>query len=94
MRGATHHRGVIDTFSAGYRIVNAHPWLLAAPLLLDSFFLLGPRLSIAALVANLFTWLSSLPDTDQASRDMLAASQATRVTALQLGIRFVQRVRA
>jgi hypothetical protein len=46
-RGST---GVIDTLSAGYNTVNRHPWIVGVPVLVDLFFWLGPRLSLAPLV--------------------------------------------
>lgn len=45
--------GVIDTLSAGYTTVNQHPWILAIPVLVDLFFWLGPRLSLAPLVQKI-----------------------------------------
>ena len=39
--------GVIDTLSAGYKLLNRHPYLLALPVVLDLFYWLGPRLSVA-----------------------------------------------
>lgn len=51
-RGAT---GVIDTLSLGYATVNRHPWIIAIPVLLDLFFWLGPRLSMAPLIQQVFS---------------------------------------
>jgi hypothetical protein len=45
---------VFDTLSAGFRTVNRHPRILAIPVLLDLFFWLGPRLSLAPLVQQTF----------------------------------------
>jgi hypothetical protein len=50
-RGAT---GVVETLSSGYATVNRHPWIVAIPVLLDLFLWLGPRLSIAPLIQQLF----------------------------------------
>ena len=38
----------------GYATVNRHPWIVAIPALLDLFFWLGPRLSLAPLVQQIF----------------------------------------
>lgn len=42
--------GVIDSLSAGFGVVNQRPWLVLLPVLLDLFFLLGPRVSVAPIV--------------------------------------------
>ncbi len=50
-RGAT---GIVDTLSMGYVTVNRHPWIMAIPVLLDLLFWLGPRLSLAPLIQQVF----------------------------------------
>lgn len=50
---ATPLPGVIDTFSAGYRLLNRHLWLLALPVLFDLFYWLGPRLTVSGLTQRL-----------------------------------------
>jgi hypothetical protein len=44
--------GVIDTLSAGYGVVNRHPWIVLFPILLDLFLWLGPQYSAARLVSQ------------------------------------------
>ena len=51
-RPAARFTGVIDTLSAGYGVVNRHPWLLLLPILLDLFLWLGPQYSIGRLVSR------------------------------------------
>jgi hypothetical protein len=51
-RPAAHFTGVIDTLSAGYGVINRHPWLLLLPILLDLFLWLGPQYSIGRLVSR------------------------------------------
>ena len=51
-RPAARFTGVIDTLSAGYSVVNRHPWLLLLPILLDLFLWLGPQYSIGRLVSR------------------------------------------
>ena len=45
--------GVVDTLSAGYRIVNRRPWLVLGPVALDLFLWFGPRVSVAPLIGPL-----------------------------------------
>lgn len=45
---------MFDTLSAGFAIVNRHPWIMVIPILLDFLFWLGPRLSVAPLVQRAF----------------------------------------
>jgi hypothetical protein len=43
----------MDTLSAGFGVVNQRPWIVLLPVLLDLFFVFGPRISIAPLVGQL-----------------------------------------
>ena len=45
--------GVLATIAAGFDLTARHFWLLLIPVLLDSFFWLGPRLSFRLLVERL-----------------------------------------
>jgi hypothetical protein len=45
--------GVIDSLSAGFGVVNQRPWLILLPVLLDLFFLFGPRVSVAPIIGRL-----------------------------------------
>ena len=54
--------GVIDTLTAGYNLVNRHPWLLVLPLLLDVALWWGPQLSVAPLIADLMRVASPPPE--------------------------------
>lgn len=49
--------GIVDTLSAGFGVVNQQPWIVLIPVLLDLFFLFGPRVSAASLVS----WFVSQP---------------------------------
>ena len=51
-RSSARFTGVIDTLSAGYGVVNRHPWLLLMPILLDLFLWLGPQFSMGRLVGR------------------------------------------
>ena len=44
--------GIFDSLSGGFGVVNERPWIILIPVLLDLFFLFGPRLSIAPLVSQ------------------------------------------
>jgi hypothetical protein len=69
--------GIIDSISAGFRVVQRHPWLIILPLLVDIWLWLGPHLSISQIVELLLkTWpTAELPsDISQmviASQEML-----------------------
>lgn len=52
MRGEARLTGVIDTLSAGYGVVNRHPWILLMPILLDLFLWAGPQVSAARLMSQ------------------------------------------
>jgi hypothetical protein len=47
--------GIVDSLSAGFGVVNERPWIVLLPVLLDLFFLFGPRVSIAPLVSQIVT---------------------------------------
>ena len=47
--------GVVDSLSAGFGVVNGQPWVILIPILLDMFYLFGPRISIAPLVSQFVT---------------------------------------
>ncbi len=47
--------GVIDSLSAGFGVVNQRPWIVLLPVLLDLFFLFGPRVSVAPIVGRVMT---------------------------------------
>ncbi len=78
-RGAT---GIVDTLSMGYVTVNRHPWIMAIPVLLDLFFWLGPRLSLAPLVQQVF---SSIPVTSGLPADLASNYQEYRQALVQAG---------
>jgi hypothetical protein len=45
----------VDSLSAGFGVVNGQPWIILIPVLLDLFFLFGPRVSIAPIVSQIVT---------------------------------------
>jgi len=45
----------VDSLSAGFGVVNEQPWIILIPVLLDLFFLFGPRVSIAPIVSQIVT---------------------------------------
>lgn len=73
--------GIIDTLSAGYRVIARRWWLLAIPVLLDLFLWMGPRLGIAGLVRDLAV---SLNVPAGASQEMAGALQQTQYILDQL----------
>jgi hypothetical protein len=74
--------GVIDTLSAGFNLVNRRPWLLAVPVLLDLFLWLGPRLSIAPLIADFLRATASPVDL---SADYVQAIDQARLALTEMG---------
>ncbi|RME61364.1 MAG: hypothetical protein D6790_07935 [Caldilineae bacterium] len=70
--------GVIDSLSAGYRLITRHIELLLVPLLLDIFLWFAPRLSIAPLLRQFAEMYNGLlagsgnlpPDMSQLSQQM------------------------
>ena len=47
--------GVVDSLSAGFGVVNEQPWIILIPIVLDLFFLFGPRISVAPIVGEMVT---------------------------------------
>lgn len=47
--------GVVDSLSAGFGVVNEQPWIILIPIVLDLFFLFGPRISVAPIVGQMVT---------------------------------------
>jgi hypothetical protein len=45
----------VDSLSAGFGVVNEQPWIVLIPILLDLFFLFGPRVSIAPILGPIVT---------------------------------------
>jgi hypothetical protein len=89
VRGGTRLTGVIDTLSAGYDIVNRHPWIILIPILLDLFLWLGPQVSAARLVSRTLSWVVPLGPSgararlfDQAQqRDLVEAAEGINLMA-------------
>jgi hypothetical protein len=70
--------GVIESISTGFDAVARHPWLMLAPLVLDLFLWIGPRLQAGALYAQFAPYLQNLPATLDADTQ-LAMQQAGQV---------------
>jgi hypothetical protein len=81
-RGATR---VVDTLSRGYAVVNKHPWVLVLPILLDIFFWMGPRLSIAPLVQSV---MSRVPTPDGLTEEMLQSYSSLQQSTTQIAESF------
>ncbi len=64
--------GVIDTLQAGFDTVTKHAWIISIPALLDLYFWLGPRLSMAPLAERLVPFLAPVPDAGAAYQEQLA----------------------
>ena len=85
-RGGPRSRGVIDTISAGYGIVNRQPWLLIAPILLDALLWLGPQMSLAVLAGEVLNAPLPVQEMDETSRrgleDLRAMAEGSNVLVL------------
>jgi len=66
--------GVIDTLSAGFRLVFRKPWLALIPFLLDIALWRAPRLSMSVLIERLLSWLN----------DWTASLDASQITSESL----------
>ena len=59
--------GFLSSLWRGIEIVNANPWILILPVLLDAFLWFGPQLSVFTLAAPVFDWMASNAAGDPAS---------------------------
>ena len=76
--------GVIDSISAGFRILGRYPWLILIPLLLDVALWLGPRLSLRPLVPVVLALLE-LPANAPLPPDYAEMVASSREMLTQLG---------
>ena len=67
--------GVIDTLQAGFNTVMKHAWVISIPALLDLYFWLGPKLSMAPLAERLAQFLAPMPDAGASYQEQLAQMQ-------------------
>ncbi len=74
--------GIIDTLSAGYRVIARRWWLLAIPILLDLFLWMGPRLGIAGVVRDIAVSLNAPANLSQ---EFAGALQQTQYILDQIG---------
>lgn len=69
--------GIIDTLSAGFRLVFRRPWLALLPLLIDLGVWRGPKLSMSAIIdqmlVSLTTWSSTLAGSDEAASEAVSS---------------------
>ncbi|MBN1887555.1 MAG: hypothetical protein JW850_06180 [Thermoflexales bacterium] len=78
--------GIVESLAAGFDAVTRAPQVLVAPVLLDTFLWLGPRLSAYPLIQSLVALLRSLP----ASPDETMRQQMTQALKMldQVGQQF------
>ena len=62
--------GIIDSLSAGYRLLTRRPYLMGLPILLDLLLLALPRLSIAPLYQALAGWYVQSADMEGLAPEM------------------------
>ncbi len=77
--------GVIGCLTAGFEVIGRHLWLTALPVLLDLLLWLGPRLSVAPVLRQLFALLMAQPVLDPTTARQVA--QAAQLLE-QFGKRF------
>jgi hypothetical protein len=76
--------GVIDSISAGFRVVGRFPWLALFPIALDVLLWLGPRLSLRPLVPLVLALLQLPPDAPLPP-DYATMVESSRAMLTQLG---------
>lgn len=62
--------GISATLAAGFDLTTKHLWLTLIPILLDTFFWLGPRLSMQLLIDQVIAQLQALMPPDAISATM------------------------
>jgi hypothetical protein len=73
---ATRPLGVIGCVAAGFEMLGQNLWPLALPVLVDLFFWLGPRLSLAPLLDRVVTILKAQPAPDpEVTRQVVQTTQ-------------------
>ncbi|MEZ4706224.1 MAG: hypothetical protein R3A44_03410 [Caldilineaceae bacterium] len=77
--------GVIESLSAGYRLVGYRIYLLIVPVVLDLFLWLAPRLSVESLFARLAAFYTGVAQTEELSGDMLTLTQQAATLIEQAG---------
>ncbi|UCG24176.1 MAG: hypothetical protein JSW55_18970 [Chloroflexota bacterium] len=77
--------GVIATLTAGLELTTAHIWLIVLPIMVDLFYWLGPRLSIAQLAERNLAALLEEPELQGAVTQLIdIASQVNVLTGLSV----------
>jgi hypothetical protein len=71
--------GILPTLKAGFEVTSKHWWLVLLPLLLDTFYWLGPRLSPRLLIEQAVATLGTQPFFAEISGQMLATAQQTNL---------------
>lgn len=84
-RTASQPRGVIDSLSSGFGVVNRQLWIIFLPVLLDLFLWLGPQASVSPLVGELLTaaQLEQAVTTGVLAPEQVGSAQETRQRLLQ-----------
>lgn len=77
--------GVIESLSAGYRLVGYRIYLLVVPVALDLILWLAPRLSVETLFDRLAAFYTSVSQTGELSGDMLTLTQQAATLIEQAG---------
>lgn len=71
--------GVWQTIAAGFDLTAKHFWLILLPVLLDSFYWLGPRLSVRPLVERFVTLLPADPAVAEITEQLIALAPRTNL---------------
>lgn len=77
--------GVIESISAGYRLLSRRVELLLAPILLDLLLWLGPRLSVAPLLRRVAQFYNDVAAMDEMPSDMAEMSRQVSETLVVAG---------
>lgn len=76
---------VIDSLSAGYRLIGYRIYLLIIPVALDLFLWIAPRLSVAPLFERLSAFYIGISQSEGLSGDMLVLTQQAASIIEQAG---------
>lgn len=71
--------GVFATVAAGFDLTARHLWLLILPVILDTFYWLGPRLRFQVLIEQLLTYLPQEADVLNITQQLMEVAPRTNM---------------
>ena len=76
--------GIIDSLSAGYRLISRRWWLILIPIVLDLFLWMGPRLAVTELMDEAVSMLTISAGTE------MSQENASYMEQLQQQVQVIQ----